>query len=226
MDSKLQSGRVKLMRVLLLNLSSSSILKALHALKGQGYQVFEARDPTLDEIISFHLDVLIVEVTPADRSCCPMISRIKSLSHLGIPKIVLVVYGSALERTRALALGADDVLSAPVEPAEFAARVRSQSEAYPDSQLAQGLKGERRVKNGRAASTGSAYGTNRHGPARAFLVFAKALMTISSAILKWRNCFPIGPNQKLRDPLAEGLTPQGLSRNIGHARVPETLTRR
>jgi hypothetical protein len=32
---------------------------------------------------------------------------------------VLIVYGSAVERSRALELGADDVVSAPIEPVEF-----------------------------------------------------------------------------------------------------------
>ena len=48
----------------------------------------------------------------------------------------MIVHGGALERARALDLGADDVISYPFEPFEFAARVRTQfRERQPEVEL-------------------------------------------------------------------------------------------
>src|SRR5258708_28449567 len=56
-------------------------------------------------------------------------------------KIVMVVRGGALERARALDLGADDVITFPFEAVEFAARVRTQfRERQPEEDLKTMLK--------------------------------------------------------------------------------------
>jgi S1-C subfamily serine protease len=48
----------------------------------------------------------------------------------------MIVHGGALERARALDLGADDVISFPFEPVEFAARIRTQfRERQPEVEL-------------------------------------------------------------------------------------------
>ncbi len=48
----------------------------------------------------------------------------------------MIVHGGALERARALDLGADDVISFPFEPLEFAARIRTQfRERQPELEL-------------------------------------------------------------------------------------------
>jgi hypothetical protein len=53
----------------------------------------------------------------------------------------MVVHGGALERARALDLGADDVISAPFESLEFAAKVRAQfRERQPQEELRTKLK--------------------------------------------------------------------------------------
>jgi S1-C subfamily serine protease len=54
---------------------------------------------------------------------------------------VLIVHGGALERARALDLGADDVVSFPFEPLEFAAKIRTQfREIQPELELEEKLK--------------------------------------------------------------------------------------
>jgi DNA-binding response OmpR family regulator len=69
---------------------------------------------------------MIAEVKPSDLSCCGVISQIKARRGPRILKVVMVVQGGALERARGLDLGADDVISFPFEPIEFAARIRAQ----------------------------------------------------------------------------------------------------
>ncbi len=124
------------MRILLLNLDSRSAQEVTQALSGQGYEITTGRTFAVDEILSLSPEVLITEATPSDLSCCGLISQIKAAPDPRTLKIVMIVHGGALERARALDLGADDVISFPFEPVEFAARIRTQfRERQPEVEL-------------------------------------------------------------------------------------------
>jgi S1-C subfamily serine protease/DNA-binding NarL/FixJ family response regulator len=125
------------MRILLLNLDQGSTQEVTQALSGQGYEITTGRGLSVDEILGLSPEVLITEATPSDLSCCGLISQIKTGPDPRTLKIVMIVHGGALERARALDLGADDVISFPFEPVEFAARIRTQfRERQPEVELA------------------------------------------------------------------------------------------
>jgi len=129
------------MRILLLNLGMESIQEVKQALSGQGYEITTERDLTVDEILVLSPEVLITEATPSDLSCCGLISQIKTSPDPRALKIVMIVHGGALERARALDLGADDVVSFPFESLEFAAKIRTQfRERQPELELEAKLK--------------------------------------------------------------------------------------
>src|SRR5258708_16333976 len=74
------------------------------------------------------------DVTSLD--CCGLIAQLKGNEASAPVKIVLLAHGGPLERSRALDLGADDVLSIPFESAELFARIRAQlREKAPDDRL-------------------------------------------------------------------------------------------
>jgi S1-C subfamily serine protease/DNA-binding NarL/FixJ family response regulator len=124
------------MRILLLNLDPGSTQEVTQALSGQGYEITTGRGLSVDEILALSPGVLITEATPSDLSCCGLISQIKAGPDPRTLKIVMIVHGGALERARALDLGADDVISFPFEPVEFAARIRTQfRERQPEVEL-------------------------------------------------------------------------------------------
>src|SRR5580700_11373200 len=124
------------MRILLLNLGTESTQEVKQALSGQGYEVISERSLNVDEILAFSPELLITEATPSNLSCCGVISQIKASPDPRMLKIVMIVHGGALERARGLDLGADDVVSFPFEPLEFAARVRTQfRERQPEAEL-------------------------------------------------------------------------------------------
>jgi S1-C subfamily serine protease len=114
------------MRILLLNLGKQSAQDVTQALAGQGYEITAERFLNVDEILALSPEVLITEATPSDLSCCGLISQIKASPDPRTLKIVMIVQGGALERARGLDLGADDVVSFPFEPLEFAAKIRTQ----------------------------------------------------------------------------------------------------
>jgi S1-C subfamily serine protease len=126
-----------LMRILLLNLGSDSLEAANKALAGQGYDVATDQGLTVDHVLSLSPEVLVTEATPSDLSCCGLVTQLKSRPETESPlKIVMIVKGGALERARALDLGADDVISFPFEPVEFAAKIRTQfRERKPQEEL-------------------------------------------------------------------------------------------
>jgi S1-C subfamily serine protease/DNA-binding response OmpR family regulator len=129
------------MRILLLNLGTDSTREAQQALSGQGYEIIADRGLTVDEILALSPEVLVTEATPSDLSCCGVISQIKASPDLPTLRTVMLVHGGALERARALDLGADDVVSFPFEPLEFAAKIRTQlRERRPELELEAKLK--------------------------------------------------------------------------------------
>lgn len=130
------------MRILLLNLGPGSLEAVQLALAGQGYELTAESDLTPEEVLALSPEVLVTEATPSDLSCCGMITQLKARPETdSTPKVVMVVHGDALERARALDLGADDVVSFPFDAAEFAARIRTQfRERKPEEDLKAMLK--------------------------------------------------------------------------------------
>ena len=129
------------MRILLLNLTPDSASEVTAALAGQGYEIASETGLDVEHIELMAPELLITEATPSDLSCCGIITQIKSREQTKSIRVLMVVRGGALERARALDLGADDVISAPFETLEFAAKVRTQfRERQPELELRSKLK--------------------------------------------------------------------------------------
>jgi S1-C subfamily serine protease len=172
------------MRILLLNLGVESTPEITQALSGQGYELTTGRRLTVDKILTLSPEVLITEATPSDLSCCGVISQIKASPEPRTPRIVMIVHGGALERARGLDLGADDVISFPFEPLEFAARIRTQfRERQPEldleAKLKDALQKERLAETAVQALSGGTNVKRRFWLIVAMLVLA-ALATIIS----------------------------------------------
>lgn len=130
------------MRILLLNIGSSSLDAVHSALTGQGYEITDEIGLTVEDVVALSPEVLVTEATPSDLSCCGLVTQLKARPETeSTPKVVMVVHGDALERARALDLGADDVVSFPFDAAEFTARIRAQfRERKPEEELKTMLK--------------------------------------------------------------------------------------
>src|SRR5713101_4182925 len=129
------------MRVLLLNLGAGAHGAVSAALSAEGYEIATEHGLTVDQVLALSPEVLVTEATPSDLSCCGLISQLKSRPDTRPVKILMVIQGGALERARALDLGADDVISFPFDNVEFAARIRTQfRERQPEEDLKTMLK--------------------------------------------------------------------------------------
>jgi S1-C subfamily serine protease/CheY-like chemotaxis protein len=129
------------MRILLLNLSPQSTKDISAALAGQGFEVLEQQTLDVSAIQASDAQVLITEASPNDLQCCGVVVQLKAREGTKAIRVLMVVVGGALERARALDLGADDVISYPFEPAEFVARIRAQlRDRAPAEELRSKLK--------------------------------------------------------------------------------------
>jgi S1-C subfamily serine protease/CheY-like chemotaxis protein len=129
------------MRILIANAGTDSANEVSKALAGQGYEIATETGLDLEQIEVLAPELLITEATPSDLSCCGLITQIKSREQTKSIRVLMVVQGGALERARALDLGADDVISAPFDSLEFAAKVRAQfRERQPEEELRSKLR--------------------------------------------------------------------------------------
>jgi len=130
------------MRILTLNLGPEALDATTRALDGQGYEVVVENGLTFDQVVARSPEVLVTQVTPSDLGCCALVTQLKLRRETESPiKVVIIVEGGALERARALDLGADNAISFPFEPIEFAASVRTQfRERKPQEELNTRLK--------------------------------------------------------------------------------------
>jgi S1-C subfamily serine protease len=174
------------MRILLVNLGVDSFQAVKLALSGQGYEITTEGSLTVDEVLALSPEVLITEATPSDLSCCGLISQIKTGPDPRNLKIVMIVHGGALERARALDLGADDVISFPFEPLEFTARIRTQfrerrPELELEAKLNHALQKERLAETAVEALSGGTNAKRRFWLIPAILVLSVAVVLAALA---------------------------------------------
>jgi DNA-binding response OmpR family regulator len=178
-----------MMRILLLNLSMDSIQEVKQALSGQGYEIITGRSSTVDESLALSPDVLITEATPSDLSCCSLMSQIKAAPHPRTLKIVMIVHGGALERARALDLLADDVISFPFEPLEFAAKIRTQfRERQPELELEARLN-DALQKEHLAERAVEALSAGMNSKRRMWLIPAVVLLSVAVVLAAFTTVF-------------------------------------
>src|ERR1700687_1525425 len=96
------------------------------ALKDAGYQVSTDYRDGMKAVLDFEPDAVVLGANPPQLDCCDLLSEIKGSEQTQNIRGVMISPGGSQERTRGLDLGADDVLSLPLDSHELLARVRSQ----------------------------------------------------------------------------------------------------
>jgi DNA-binding response OmpR family regulator/S1-C subfamily serine protease len=97
-------------------------------LRSAGYDVAESASQSegFDFVRNTGVNLLLLSADLADVQCCDALGEVKGNSSTASTRVILITRGGGAERARGLDLGADEVLSAPWEPAELLARVRVQ----------------------------------------------------------------------------------------------------
>jgi DNA-binding response OmpR family regulator/S1-C subfamily serine protease len=112
----------------LLVVESDDTLRALliTVLVSAGYEVSTDYREGMKTVLAFRPDLVVLGADPPQLDCCDLLYEIKGSKFTSNIRVVMLVHGSAAERTRGLDLGADDALSLPLDPAELLSRIRSQ----------------------------------------------------------------------------------------------------
>jgi DNA-binding response OmpR family regulator len=114
------------------DLSASLVLELSRA----GYDVATPESADVRTVLQQQPDLILLQTDVRTLDCCGLLTQLKGNEATAPVKIILLADGGPLERSRALDLGADDVLSIPFERFELFARIRAQlREKAPDDRL-------------------------------------------------------------------------------------------
>jgi two-component system KDP operon response regulator KdpE len=123
-------------KILLLRAPKDLSARLVPELSRAGYDVAAPESADVRTVLQHQPDLILLQTDVRTLDCCGLLTQLKSNEVTAPAKIILLAEGGPLERSRALDLGADDVLSIPFEPAELFARIRAElREKAPDDRL-------------------------------------------------------------------------------------------
>jgi len=125
-------------KILLFRAAHDLSARLVSELSRAGYDVVAPDSADVRTVLQHQPDLILLQTDVRTLDCCGLLTQLKGNETTAPVKIILLADGGALERTHALDLGADDVLSIPFEPPELFARIRAQlREKAPDDRLRQ-----------------------------------------------------------------------------------------
>jgi DNA-binding response OmpR family regulator len=123
-------------KILLFRAARDLSARLVPELSRAGYDVASPESADVRTVIEHQPDLILLQTDVRTLDCCGLLTQLKDNETTAPVKIILLADGGPLERSRALDLGADDVLSLPFEPVELFARIRAQlREKAPDDRL-------------------------------------------------------------------------------------------
>jgi DNA-binding response OmpR family regulator/S1-C subfamily serine protease len=123
-------------KILLFRAAHDLSARLVSELSRAGYDVAAPESADVRTVLQHQPDLILLQTDVRTLDCCGLVTQLKGNEATAPAKIILLAEGGPLERSRALDLGADDVLSIPFEPAELFARIRAQlREKAPDDRL-------------------------------------------------------------------------------------------
>src|ERR1700742_2745549 len=123
-------------KILLFRVAPDLSARLVPELSRAGYDAVASDSADVRTVLQQQPDLILLQTDVRTLDCCGLLTQLKGNEATAPVKIILLADGGPLERSRALDLGADDVLSIPFEPAELFARIRAQlREKAPDDRL-------------------------------------------------------------------------------------------
>src|SRR5262249_552478 len=123
-------------KILLFRVAQDLSVKLVSDLSNAGYDVTAPESADVRTVLQYQPDLILLQTDVKTLDCCGLLVQLKGNHETAPVKVILLADGGALERSHALDLGADDVLSVPFDPVELAARIRAQlREKEPDDRL-------------------------------------------------------------------------------------------
>src|ERR1700747_2064589 len=166
------------------DLSASLVLDLARA----GYDVATPQPVDMQTVLREHPDLILLHTDVTTLDCCGLLSQIKGNEDSAAVKIILLAEGGPLERSRALDLGADDVLSIPFEGVELFARIRAQlREKAPDDRLRLEVLDAKRKEHGAEAALAAIVAQRESGNKRWIALGVVAALAVIGVAIAVRN---------------------------------------
>ena len=140
-------------KILLLRVGHDLGARLVQELSSAGYDAAVSETADVRTVIQHGPDLILLQTDVRTLDCCGLLVQLKGNDATAPVKVILLAEGGPLERSHALDLGADDVLSIPFEPVELFARIRAQlREKAPDDRLrSQVLDAQKKEREAEAA---------------------------------------------------------------------------
>jgi len=175
-------------RVLLFRASDELNTRLMSQLASAGYEVSAPQSADVQTVLQHEPDLILLQTDVTTLDCCGLIAQLKGNEASAPIKIVLLAHGGPLERSRALDLGADDVLSIPFESAELFARIRAQlREKAPDDHLRSEVLDARRKEQEAEAALAAIVTQKEGGKKRWWALWIVVVLSLVGAGIAVRN---------------------------------------
>jgi len=123
-------------KILLFRVAQDLSAKVMPELLSAGYDATTSESADVRTVLQHQPDLILLQTDVRTLDCCGLLTQLKGNEATAPVKVILLAEGGFLERSHALDLGADDVLSIPFELVELFARIRTQlREKAPDDRL-------------------------------------------------------------------------------------------
>jgi len=173
-------------KILLFRAAHDLSARLVSELSRAGYDVVAPDSADVRTVLQHQPDLILLQTDVRTLDCCGLLTQLKGNETTAPVKIILLADGGALERSHALDLGADDVLSIPIEPVELFARIRAQlREKAPDDRLRQEVLEAKRKEHEAEAALATIVAQKESGKRRWValgLLIALALIGVGIAV--------------------------------------------
>lgn len=175
-------------KILLLRASEELKARLMPELTSAGYEILTPASADVQTVLQHAPDLILLQTDVTTLDCCGLITQLKGNEASAPVKIILLAHGGALERSRALDLGADDVLSIPFESAELLARIRAElREKAPDDRLRTELHDAKKKEHETEAVLAAIVTEKDRGKKRWWALWALIVLSVVGGAIALRN---------------------------------------
>src|SRR4029077_15714254 len=175
-------------KILLFRVAQDLSASLVSELSGAGYDVATAQSADVRTVLQQQPDLILLQTDVRTLDCCGLLTELKGNEATAPVKILLLADGGPLERSRALDLGADDVLSIPFERVELFARIRAQlRENAPDDRLRLEVLDAKRKEHGAEAALAAIVAQRESGNKRWIALGVVAALAVIGVAIAVRN---------------------------------------
>ncbi len=175
-------------KILLFRVAQDLSASLVSDLSRAGYDVATPQSADVRTVLQQQPDLILLQTDVRTLDCCGLLTQLKGNEATAPVKIILLADGGPLERSRALDLGADDVLSIPFERVELFARIRAQlREKAPDDRLRLEVLGARKREHEAEAALAAIVAQKQTGKRRWIALGVVAALAVIGVGIAVRN---------------------------------------